>query len=307
MTEQMKAFLEAAQIDISSLQQLKTGASGACVWKCTRKGQRCVAKYTEKAAVSEAVWQGSLREVELLAAMKGVDFLPEALFVRRNDDAVLIIEPEYRPIAAHEWTDALLADAMALCARVHAADAAQFADIFDRKEAQADGWDLRVSLDGWLRLAEKFPCSMDRALLERIYADFTAIPARVQALDLPQGLAHGDCHPENFLLEGGKMRLCDWQGAHIGCGVGDVSFFFSRGADMGVKIDENALIEAYLAALAREGISLSRQAFDKCCAASTLTVSFQFWAMYLQDAPEARVAEIYRPMAAAYEALFEQG
>ena len=305
MTEQLKSFLNAAQIDISSLEPLKTGASGAQVWKCARGGARCVAKYAAKAEVSEAVWRGSLREYGLLTAAKGVDFLPEALFARREEDALMIVEPEYRPLAAYEWTQDLLADAMALCARVHAADVSPFTGALAQEEARAEHWDLQVSLDGWLRLAEKFPRSMDRALLEKIYADFAAIPARVEALDLPKGLAHGDCHPENFLMDGGKMRLCDWQGARIGCGVGDISFFFSRGADMGVKIDENALIEAYLAALAREGISLSRQAFDKCCAASTLTVSFQFWAMYLQDAPEARAQDIYRPMAQAYRTLFK--
>ena len=305
MTERLRDFLEDAQIDVSSLEPLKTGASGADVWKCTRKGARCVAKYVEKAAVSENIWQGSLREYDLLASKADPGFLPEVLFGRRDEHALLIVEPEYRPIAAQEWTDALLRRAMELCAELHASDAAPFASVSAPEDAQTDDWKPADSLEFWLRLAEKYPDTVNRALLERICADFTEVLARVEALGLPEGPVHGDCHPENFLLDGGKMRLCDWQGAHIGCGVGDISFFFSRGADMGVKMDENALTEAYLAALGREGVSLSRQAFDKSCAASTLTVSFRFWAMFLQESPEARVAEVYRPMAEAYRVLLE--
>ena len=305
MTERLRDFLDAAQVDVSSLVPLKTGASGADVWKCTRGGARCVAKYVEKTAVSGDVWRGSLREYDLLAAETKLDFLPEVIFARRDEDALLIVEPEYRPIEANAWTEELLRRAMELCAQLHASDIAPFRAVSAPESAQEDGWKPADSLALWLRLAEKFPDTADRALLEKICADFAAVPARVGALGLPEGPVHGDCHPENFLLDGDRMRLCDWQGANIGCGVGDVSFFISRGADMGVKMDENALIEAYLAALGRRGIALSREAFDRSCAASTLTVSFRFWAMFLQNAPEERVAEIYRPMAAAYRLLFE--
>ena len=177
---------------------------------------------------------------------------------------------------------------------------------FPEPEQADDPYPLSLSLGNWERLQHKFPGHIDALLLKDMYENFDMIGAYQDNINtiIPESLCHGDYHPENILKDGDKLIICDWQNVGTGKGINDVAFFISRGADMGLKINRDKLIEWYSEALLKYAdIKVDVNDFYGSIAAFEFGISFQFWAGYLQDSSIERVLNIYNPMVSSYNLL----
>jgi hypothetical protein len=77
-------------------------------------------------------------------------------------------------------------------------------------------------------------------------------------------LVHGDYRLDNMLfdIKGGTEALgvLDWQTLQVGSGLTDLAYFLGAGVGTSLRAHEDALVDAYLAAMADSGVALSRDA-----------------------------------------------
>ena len=77
-------------------------------------------------------------------------------------------------------------------------------------------------------------------------------------------LVHGDYRLDNMLFEirGGAepLGVLDWQTLQVGSGLTDLAYFLGAGVGTSLLAHEDALIDAYLAAMAARGVALTRDA-----------------------------------------------
>jgi len=232
-------------------------------------------------------------------ANKKLDFLPEIVFSTADDTEILIVMKLYNPIKPNEWDENLQKTAAELCAKINAVDATDFNNIFQIQEEEPP-YPLSLSYQNWINLQEKFPQNINAALLKEMHENFADISSLGESA-IPKTLCHGDYHPQNFVRNAGKLIICDWQNVGMGKGIGDITFFISRGADMGLKIDRDKLIADYCGALLRyANINVSMNDLYKTVAVNEFTVSFKFWAQYLQESDIDRVIHIYDAMVESY-------
>ena len=75
-------------------------------------------------------------------------------------------------------------------------------------------------------------------------------------------LVHGDYRLDNMLfdIKGGAepLGVLDWQTLQVGSGLTDLAYFLGAGVGTSLRAHEDALIDAYLAAMAERGVKLSR-------------------------------------------------
>jgi thiamine kinase-like enzyme len=213
---------------------------------------------------------------------------------------------QYSAVQSGEWSGGLQNEAVKICARINAVNTDGFAEMFE-EEQSAEPYPLSVSLENWERLQNKFPEYTDSRLLKEMYNNFSEIELYSKKTAIPRTLCHGDCHPNNFLKKGSKLIICDWQNAGIGAGAGDIAFFISRGKDMGLKINRNALIKKYCGALLKYAdIKVDTDDIHRNIAASEFLVSFRFWAEYLQNSNIERVINIYNSMKKNYDLVISK-
>lgn len=290
----------------TELLPITAGAGGAYVFSVD---YQYIIKYAYLPALDFEIRKQYRKEFSFykICSGKNIDFLPEIVFQTANDDEILLVMKKYAPIKPADWDENLQKSAMELCAHINAVDTTDFNALFQEQEKQndeeqhEDSYPLSLSYQNWVNLQKKFPEHIDAALLKEMYADFDDMGACADKLDIPETLCHGDCHPQNFLKDGDKLKICDWQGAGIGRGIGDVAFFISRGADMGLDINRDKLIEDYCGALLKyANIKVNVSDLHKNVAADEFWVSFRYWAGYLQTSDIDRVLNIYNSMVNSY-------
>jgi hypothetical protein len=75
----------------------------------------------------------------------------------------------------------------------------------------------------------------------------------------PLTLIHGDSHLGNFFVTGDRMGMLDWQAVQWAKGIRDVQYFLINSLQEDVlAANERALIDHYVAELARHGVTLDR-------------------------------------------------
>jgi hypothetical protein len=77
-------------------------------------------------------------------------------------------------------------------------------------------------------------------------------------------LVHGDYRLDNMLfdIKGGAepLGVLDWQTLTVGSGLTDLAYFIGAGVGTSLRAHEDALIEAYLAAMGERGVAPTREA-----------------------------------------------
>jgi hypothetical protein len=304
MLERVKNLLEQQGISKSQPLPVTNGASGAFLFDIDGK---YIAKYTHKPELDTEIY----KEYNFYKAYsdKCCDFIPNIVFQTANQEEIFIVMQKYPVIKHNEWDENLQKRAMQLCARINAINTDDFniaLQIQDKSGygSEYDTYPLTVSFENWRLLQNRFPEDIDASLLNTMYENFAAINLYAERLPIPKTLCHGDFHPDNFLMDGDKLIICDWQTVGINRGISDVAFFISRGTGMGIPINQNMLIEEYyksMMKLTNEKIELSD--LYKNVAATDFYVSFKFWAEHLQSSDKSRVLSIYNSMVNSYKLL----
>ena len=318
MTERVMDLLIQHNIvnDQTELLPITTGAGGAYVYFIDDTYVVKYAYFPQLDADTRKGYRNEFNFYKTCSNQKNI-FIPEVILQTINDDEMLIVMKKYFPVKPEEWNENLQKYAIELCAQINAIDATGFVKIFQEQEKQSDANELSIADDNphplsvsyrdWNNLQIKFPKHIDAELLKEMYENFDQINSYANKLGMPETLCHGDCHPNNFLKDGDRLVICDWQGIGMGKGIGDVAFFISRGADMGIKINRDMLIESYREALLKyANIEVKVSDLHKSVAANEFGVSFRFWAGFLQTSEISRVLDIYNAMVNNYNLLYDK-
>jgi len=305
MITKIKKILSSSDIlSVNKLTPLSESASGAYVFSADDK---YVIKYTNLLELDSNARESLKKEYEFYKICDNkFEIIPEVIFQYSSETELLIIFKKYQPIKDNEWTENLQNQVMEMCAKIHATNANDFSELFASNNAHQEDetpHSLETSLESWSKLQSKFPESIDIFLLEEMYKNFNAAISHTDEICIPKTLCHGDYHPWNFLKNGDKAVICDWQNVDIGNGVGDVTFFLSRGKTR-LNISRDKLISAYIQHLSKyANIQLDKNIVIKQIAVSEFDVSFKFWADYLQNASLDAVMGIYSKMVDSYRLL----
>ena len=145
---------------------------------------------------------------------------------------------------------------------------------------------------------------MNASVLKEMYGNFYKLASYAEEFPIPNTFCHGDLAPPNFLLDGTRLLVCDWQSTHIGKGIGGVAYFCARGADLGLTIDREALIDCYSEALNKyASVAVTPVLLTRYADISDWLVSFRYAAEYLQDSDIERVVGCYNGMVNKYNAI----
>lgn len=284
------------------------GSGGAHVYGVTDERGEYIAKIMPLGGNNETLKKQFYKEYRFYKAAFSLkpDFVPEVLYQTETPDALVLVLEKYQPITRSRWDERLTSEAAEVYAKINALDASRFDFLASPPdEPEEKPYPLSVSYEKWIVIARKFPDCVDGKILGEIYERYESIDGIVKVISVPSTVCHGDFHPENCLYDGEKIFVCNWQNANIGCGVGDISFFISRGSDMGIGIDPENFISAYRSALKfYANIDIDTKDILTIISASNLSGSFRFWAEYLQNSSPDRVKKIYDAMIQDYFFLF---
>jgi len=296
MLDRVTELLYQHGISQSPPSPITNGASGAFIFDVDGK---YIVKYARKTGNDPKIFNMFVKEYDFYRLYSDIcsDFIPDVIFQTANQEEIFIVLRKYAVINHDQWNDDLIKRAMQLCARINSIDAT-FQETNDYG-SDYDVYPLTVSLENWLSVQNRFPDHIDASLLNAMYENFDAINSYAKQLPIPKTLCHGDFHPQNFLMDGDKLIICDWQTVGIGRGISDVAFFISRGSDMGISMNKNMMIEEYHKSM--KYVELSD--LYKNVAASDFYVSFKFWAEYLLESDISRVLSIYNSMAESYKTI----
>jgi len=234
-----------------------------------------------------------------------LDFLPEVVYQTANDNEVLLVLKKYETIPPHRWDKALLQQAVEICTRINALDCTAYSAFsWLETENEPGRYSLQESCDNWMRLHKKFPDNIDAKVLDNMHNDFYKIAKYSEELTIPNTFCHGDFAPDQLLLDGARLLVCDWAYTHYGKGIGAVAYFCVRGIDQKLPIDRDALIAYYSEALHNHtGISVAPELLVQYVNVSEWLVAFRYYAEYLQDADRSRAIGSYKDMVETYMAL----
>jgi len=279
---------------------INIGMSGAVVLSCNDK---YVLKYAHSSFIEDTLMNQFRYEYAFYEQYKGrIDFLPEVVFQTTTDDETLLVFKKYEVIPPERWDSALQQCAMEIIARINALDCtADSADFWMETELVPGLYTLMESYDNWKRLCEKFPVQINASVLKEMYENFYKIAAYADEFPIPNTFCHGDLASPNFLLDGTRLLVCDWQSTHIGKGIGGVTFFCARGVDLGLTIDRESLIVCYSEALKKyASVTVTPDMLTRYADIADWLVSFRYAAEYLQDSDIEQVMGCYSGMVNKY-------
>ena len=282
---------------------INDGASGAVVLLCNNQ---YVVKYAHSSIIDTAIMNQFRYEYAFYEQYaRHLDFLPEVVFQTANDDELLLVFRKYEAISPERWDSALQQQAMEICARINALDCVAYSNPSSQKsESERGQYTLMKSYENWHNLHNKFPAQLNASVLKEMYDNFYKIEEYAEGLLIPNTFCHGDFAGGNFLLDGTRLLVCDWQYTHIGKGIGAVAYFCDRGIDLGWAIDRDSLIACYSEELREKtGVMVTIDTLTQYAKASTWLLAFRYWAEYLQDSNAKRVAGIYTGIVEKYIAL----
>lgn len=231
-------------------------------------------------------------------------YIPKIIYAEIHSAyGILLVMECYKSIAHNQWDFDLQKRAVDLCAKLNSVPVKQLAPLgIQWNPMQIDKDFTRNSYQTWVNVIEEHEGRFNRNVLDVIYKNLVEVYSVLNSP--PQYVCHGDFHPENVLTDGEQLYICDWQGINIGKCVGDISFFISRGLGFGIHIDAEMLLAYYCERLSEyTGIEIESGTLQKELSASTLLVTFSFWANYLKNSSYERVAEHFLEMENAAKVL----
>lgn len=298
--EHMKNFT--AFVEKEHVRDINVGQSGA--WVCEIRGGR-IAKLTRRSSLKEdGLWQKYENEAAFYECVKdeALPFVPQVLFIGRQENEILLVMKKYTPIARSALSDAQLCKVWDTLAMIHTTPVPGFLPRGERKplaytRAEAEGF-----IAGWERVLAEHPGAFSADVLHQIGRDIN--PINIALHSTYKYFTHGDFHFDNLLTdEEGRVVVCDWQGCGAGDPSGDLSFLISRLLSDGYPLDAEKLVEGYCRHANRRGLMLQPQDVHARMALANLNTSFMYWHMYLHGADEARVGSIYEKMTEDYRLL----
>jgi len=282
---------------------ISIGMSGAVVLSCNDK---YVLKYAHSSFIDDTIMNQFRYEYAFYEQYKGlIYFLPEVVFQTTNEDETLLVLKKYEVIPPEHWTSALQQRAMEIFARINALDCiASFADSWMETESVPGLYPLMESYDNWKKLCDKFPAQINASVLKEMYENFYKLAAYADEFPIPNTFCHGDLASPNFLLDGTRLLVCDWQSTHIGKGIGGVAYFCARGVDLGLTIDREALFDCYSKELNKyASITVAPDMLTRYADLSDWLVIFRHAAEYLQDSDIDQVVGCFSAMVNKYKAI----
>jgi len=287
--------------------EITSGGSGARLLDVTDGDGRYVVKTTfHSPYIHEERLRSYKREYDFYGLCRNdpVSFAPEIIHLEHHDDfGIVVVMKHYRPIRRDEWNMPRQLQAVDLCARLASLDVGRLSGMrVTFRDMEIDREFAGRSCAEWKSVVSRHGYRFDGKHIDRIFNNLDVICPILNAR--PHSVCHGDFHPNNILLDGEKMVLCDWQNVHIGKCAADFSFFLKRGFHFGMEKNKDALFEHYRDQLprhAREATSLP--VLLKDMHAATVHNSFLFWPYHLASADFERVQSIYDGMVHAFEEI----
>ena len=305
MPDNALPLLKSSDLDINQLTPVHGGMGGAHIYCADGK---YIVKHAVFSDLDASVTQSLKNEYAFYkwSAARQIGYIPDILFQAVNGMEMIIVMKKHAALIREDWGFDMQKRAMRLCASINATSTDGFESLHSADKVFYD-YPLAVSLGNWLKLHDRHPGVIDASLLSSMYDKHDEILMSAEKLAVPQTLCHGDFHPYNFLADGERLMICDWQSVSAARGIGDVAFFISRGSAMGIDIDKDMLIKEYHGAACRRlGETLKLEDLYTVCAASEFSVSFKFWAEHLQNSSVEQIKGIYDPMAANFKLLMSK-
>lgn len=229
--------------------------------------------------------------------------LPEILEQRESDEEIFILMKKYDVLSGKMLSEKLLQEIMEALAAVHSCKIPGFLKTEEKAPELLSSRQLEEFQGGWLEVLAEHPGMFDISVLGEMAGRINDIILWHHGEE--KVLTHGDFHLENLLKdEEGRVRICDWQGVCEGGASGDVSFFLSRLAADGIRVERSKAAEIYaeqvrLLTGRKPDVDILLGHMD----AANVITSFVFWHEYLHGCQEERVREIFDSMSEGYGRL----
>ena len=283
-------------------EKIYTGASGAQLYVIAADGKEYVLKTAAPGGRHMEEYKKEYAFYELNHTLR-LPFAPEVVYMENHArHGIILVMKRYRPIAHSEWGRELQFRAVDLCAEFNSVPADKLASIARFSPAAIDPIFTEKPYREWKTVLGQHRGEFDDSILDEIYK-YIGLACPVLNGE-PHYACHGDFHPENILMDGNRLVICDWQNVNIGKSIGDITFFISRGLGFGININADDLLDYYCGRLSqRKGIPIEKAALLKERYAATLLNVFSFWAYHLKNCSVERVAAQFDEMAKAYHYL----
>ncbi|MBE5893539.1 MAG: hypothetical protein E7286_09245 [Lachnospiraceae bacterium] len=292
---------------VVSFEQITLGASGAKLFTINDGIKNYVLKVAHESFHCDEEHLKSYRkeyDFYKLNQKLRLPYVPKIIYAEVHlVYGILLVMECYRTFTHEQWDFTLQKRAVDLCAKLNSVPTKQMLPIGIKCNPMHIDKDFtRNSYHTWLNVIEEHNGKFNRNLLDVIYKNVEEVCSVLNSA--PQYVCHGDFHPENILTDGEQLYICDWQGVNIGKCVGDISFFISRGLGFGIQIDTEKLLAYYCERLSEYiGIEIESGILQKERSASTLLVTFSFWANYLKNASYESVSKHFFEMENAAKIL----
>jgi hypothetical protein len=281
-------------LNVLSVEEIKTGRSGAKLFLVVDNGVKYILKNAphSKDYVKELSFYIFNKEVNL-------PFAPETLYMENHVYyGILIVMYFYEPIKHNKWDKKLIDKAINLCVQINTFDLNKLGSLnLKYNNIIIDQRLAKQSCEAWKYIINQHNNYFDEKIIDDIYKKIDMICPILN--EEPHFFCHGDFHPENVLLRGEELLICDWQNVNIGKGIGEISYFISRALGFGIKLNEDEMIEDYCKKMSEyKKISKFTLIMEKN--ASTLFTTFLLWPNHLKNNSRERVSLIYNGMVKAF-------
>ena len=293
--------------NIQTAEPVTLGQGGAKIYKIETNSKNYILKIAYLSLSCDENTMSSYRkELNFYRLNKKLklSFVPKAFYCEEHPKyGILILLKCLNSVSHNEWNIELQKKAIDMVAKFNSLPIDLFEPIGIKWQPTAI--DKNFSLEAykdWVSVISEHEGKFDPKLLDAIYKNICTVPSVLNTE--PQYICHGDFHPENILTDGEKLYICDFQGLNIGKCAGDINFFISRGSSMGINIDSEKLLSYYAERLSQyTGKETDTETLEKERCASSLLVTFSFWADYLHNADFIKVKLHYDEMVNAAKFL----
>ncbi|MBP3323915.1 MAG: phosphotransferase [Clostridia bacterium] len=293
--------------NIQTAEPVTLGQGGAKIYKIETNSKNYILKIAYLSLSCDENTMSSYRKelnfYRLNEKLK-LPFVPKAFYCEEHPKyGILILLKCLNSVSHNEWNIELQKKAIDMVAKFNSLPIDLFEPIGIKWQPTVI--DKNFSLEAykdWVSVISEHEGKFDPKLLDAIYKNIYTVPSVLNTE--PQYICHGDFHPENILSDGEELYMCDFQGLNIGKCAGDINFFISRGSSMGINIDSEKLLSYYAERLSQyTGKETDTETLEKERCASSLLVTFSFWADYLRNADFIKVKLHYDEMVNAAKFL----
>jgi len=281
------------------IEEICIGASGAELAVVVDKRKEYVLKV---AAPNGRHIEGYTKEYSFYQLNRSLrfSFTPEVVYMEDHlEHGIILVMQCYKPISISEWSKELQFRAVDLCAMLNSVHPDKISSIAHFVPTKIDSDFAANSYKLWKTVLSQHESIFDERILGEIYKNIDIVCPILN--EEPYYTCHGDFHPENILLDEGKLIICDWQNIGIGKSIGDISFFISRGTNLGVNIDSDELLDYYCEKLSEyKSVKIKKSNLLKERYASNVLNTLLFWAYHLNNCSREKVALHFNEMVKGY-------